>query len=170
MRLSLLLLPALIVACDPSDDLNDFTTGDFAFQTVGVDDGCFDGGFDVLFQPDGPRIPNDFGSEITVPAEDELPASYTIDLADPFNDMAVTVVGEGNRRTITGAPNTDVELDEDAYPGCLVDMAIDVDLTISSVDQVSGTATLRTSGFDEPNCPVVTSDPCTIILDILGER
>ena len=170
MRLSLLALPLLFVACDPDDSDEPFTTGDFEFETVAVDDACFDGGFEVLFMPDGPETPSEFGAEITVPAADELPSTYPIDLADPFNDMEVTVTGSGDTRTIRGAQNIGVELDDEAYPGCLVDMSIDVDLTISNADEVSGTATLNTSSFDEANCPVVTSDPCEITLDIVGQR
>ena len=115
-------------------------------------------------------MPNDFGANIFVPAEDELPATYNIELADPFQDTEVTVTGSGDARTITGAVNSDVELDADAYPGCLVDMSIDVDLTIVDSDTVQGTATLDTSGFDEDSCPVVSGDPCTITLDITGTR
>jgi hypothetical protein len=170
LRLSIFALPALMFACDPSESTDDFTTGDFSFQTVAVDDACFDGGFAVLFQPDGADTPSDFGSSITVPAEVDLPSSYSVSLAAPFNDMDVDVTGSGSTRTIRGALNTDVELDADAYPGCLVDMSIDVDLTISSADEVSGTATLNTSSFDEENCPLVDSDPCTITLDIVGTR
>ena len=59
MRLSLLALPALMFACDPSEDTAEFTTGDFSFQTVAVDDACFDGGFAVLFMPDGADTPAD---------------------------------------------------------------------------------------------------------------
>lgn len=170
MRLSLLVLPALMFACDPSESTDEFTTGDFEFETVAVDDACFDGGFAVLFMPDGPDTPSEFGAEITVPAEADLPASYTVNLADPFNDMDVEVTGSGNTRTIRGAQNIGVELDADAYPGCLVDMSIDVDLTISNADEVAGTAVLNTSSFDEANCPVVDSDPCAITLDIVGTR
>ncbi len=170
MRLSILALPVLMLACDPSETTDEFTTGDFSFQTVAVDDACFDGGFAVLFMPDGADTPSDFGSSITVPAEADLPSSYTVNLADPFNDMDVEVTGSGDTRTISGAQNTDVELDADAYPGCLVNMSIDVDLTISSADEVSGTATLNTSSFDEASCPLVDADPCAITLDIVGTR
>lgn len=170
MRHVALLLPALLLACTPTDDPDAFESGSFSFQTVAVTDACFDGGFEVLFMPDGPETPTDFGSEIFIPSEDELPSTYTVNLADPFNDMEVNVTGSGNTRTIRGAVNSNVELDEDAYPGCIVDMSIDVDLTISSNDEVSGTAVLNTSGFDEPNCPTVDSDPCDITLDIVGTR
>jgi hypothetical protein len=167
-----LLLPIalLAAACNPSGGDDTFTSGEFAFQTIGVTDACFDGGFDVIFMPDGPNVPRDFGTEIFVPAEDELPSTYTISLQDPFNDMEITVTGAGDSRTVTGAENTGVELDGEAYPGCMVDMSIDISLTIVDADTVDGTAVLNTASFDEENCPAVDSDPCTITLDISGTR
>ena len=170
MRKSLLLLPALLFACEPSESDADFVGGDFTFQTVAVTDACFDGGFEVLFMPDGADTPNDFGSSINIPAEADLPSTYTINLSAPFNSMEVTVTGSGNSRTITGAVNEDVELDPTAYPDCIVDMSIDVSLTLSGNDEVSGTAIMHTSGFLGENCPAVDSDPCDITLDIVGTR
>jgi len=171
MRTALLIAAvSLLAGCPPATTATPFASGDFSFQTTGVVDGCFDGGFDLLFMPEGPTVPNDFGSTIYVPAVDELPSTYNISLSDPFKSTDVTVTGADDTRTIAGALNIDVELDPTAYPGCLVDMSIDVDLTIVDADNVQGTAVLNTSSFDEGSCPVVTADPCNITLDIVGVR
>ena len=144
MRLAPLLV--LLAACSPSSSGGDFAGGNFDFETTGVQDGCY------------------------VPGEDELPSTYDVALPDPFTTTEVEVTGAADTRTVTGAVNTDVELDADNYPGCLVDMNIDVELVIVDADTVQGTATLHTAGFDEGSCPVVEADPCDITLDIQGAR
>jgi hypothetical protein len=165
---NLFILGALLMGCDPSDDPADFTSGDFQFSTQAVSDGCLDGGMEVLFMPEG--IPTEFANPIYIPAVDELPATYEIDLQDPFSEMEVTVTGDEDTRTVTGAVNNNVEFDDDNYPGCLVDSSIDVDLTVDSADELHGTATMHTTSFDEGGCPVVDTDPCDIIATLTGER
>jgi hypothetical protein len=165
----LILIALVAAACKPSDEEpGDFVGGDFSFQTVAVDDACFDGGFEPIFMPDGQ--PNDFGDNIYVPGADELGGTFDVPLSDPFQDINATITGTDTTRVITGADNTDVELDAEDYPGCLVNMSIDVSLTIVDNDNVQGTATLSTSSFDEEGCPDVSADPCTITLDIVGTR
>ena len=131
MRVVPFLFAAALVACNPSGSAEDFTSGDFQLTTQDVDDGCLDGGMEALFMPEG--TPNDFANAIYLPAEDELPATYDVDIQDPFNDMEVTVTGDDDTRTVTGAENNGVEFDADAYPGCLIDNSIDVDLTIFGI-------------------------------------
>jgi hypothetical protein len=160
----------LFAACKPSDSTSDFTTGDFQMATTGVDDACFDGGFEALFLPDGAGTTREWDDPVSIPAEDELPATYTVSLPDPFHSTEVTVTGSGDSRTVTGAENTDVEIDPDNYPGCLVDMSIDVDLTIVSADELQGTAVLHTGSWDEGSCPTVSGDPCDITIDLTGTR
>jgi len=165
--LSILLLAALC-GCPTSSDDDEFLGGDFQFETYGVTDACFDGGFEALFMPDGPDTPNEWGDPIYIPPEDELPSTYNIAMPDPFNDMEVTVSGDADSRLVDGAANLGVELDPDDYPGCLVDMDIDVDLVVDSATEVHGTAVLHTSSFDEGTCPAVDTDPCDITLDLRG--
>jgi hypothetical protein len=162
------LLAVLLVACNPSGGGADFASGNFQLTTQDVNDGCLDGGMEVLFMPEG--TPNDFASTIYIPALDELPATYNVDIQDPFNDMEVTVTGDADTRTVTGAENNGVEFDADTYPGCLIDNSIDVDLTIDSADDMHGTATLHANSFDEGSCPVVTDDPCDIVLTLTATR
>jgi hypothetical protein len=163
-------LPALLMmACNPSGTGANFESGDFDFQTTDVADGCLDGAFDTLFMPEGTA--NDFGTPIYVPALDELPASYDVDLADPFGSMPVEVTGDDETREIRGAQTTDVEYDSDNNPGCLIDALIDVDLTIDDADTVHGTATLELGSFDESTCPVVTNTSgCDVVLSLSGTR
>lgn len=168
MRTAALLAAALLAACTPSGNNADFEGGNFQFTTQSVNDGCLDGGMEVLFMPEG--TPADFASPIYIPALDELPSTYTVSLQDPFSDMEVTVTGDEDTREVDGAENLGVEFDEDNYPGCLVDNDIGVSLTIDSADELSGTATLSTSSFDETSCPVPDADPCTITLTLTGER
>lgn len=163
-----LALLLLLSACEPSEEGDDFVGGSFQFETTGVDDACFDGGFEVIFMPDGPSTPNAWGDPIYLPAADELPSTYEIAMPSPFAAMQVTVTGDDATRTVTGAENLGVELDAEAYPGCLVDMSIDVALTIDSATEVHGPAVLHTSSFDEGGCPTVDADPCDITLDLRG--
>ncbi len=160
----------LLVACDPSSSIEDFVGGDFDFSTQAVSDGCLDGGFEVLFMPEGPGTPNPFGVPVYVPALDELPSEYEQALPDPFPAALVTVTGEGDLRSVSGAQVTDVEFDADTYPGCLVEAAVDVQLTLISADEVQGTATLTTGSFDEPGCPTPQADPCDLVVDLPGVR
>lgn len=163
-------LPLLfLLACDPSGSGGNFASGDFDFQTIDVDDGCLDGAFDTLFMPEGTA--NDFGAPIYIPAVDELPSTYTIDLASPFGTMEVEVTGDGETRTIRGAQTTDVEYDDANHPGCLIDASVDVDLVIDDGDNVHGTATMELGSFDESTCPVVTNTAgCTVVATIRGTR
>lgn len=166
----ILLVAALALACNPSDDLGSFEGGDFDFQTIAVSDGCLDGGFELLFMPEGPTVPNPFGVAVYIPAVSELPLTYEQALPDPFPAIEVTVTGDEETRTVTGAEATGVEFDADNYPGCLVDSAVEVALTVDSLDEVHGTATLETGSFDEGSCPTPEADPCTLSVTIEGTR
>lgn len=163
-----LLLTAL--ACT-TDDAEDFTGGDFQITTTAVDDGCYDGAINTVFLPDGDDSTNDWANPTYLPGWDELPATYTIALQDPFSDMEVTMVDGGAQNLVVdGASQTAVELDADQYPGCTADMSIYVDITVVSAGEISATATLTTSNTQGDTCPTITSDPCDITLDLVGAR
>ncbi len=168
MRTALLLLPLLVAACEPSTPASDFTSGDFQFRTLAVSDGCLDGAMNVLFMPEGE--PADFPDPIYLPGVDDLPATYEIDLPDPFSEMTVTVTGDGESLHVEGAENTGVEFDADTYPGCLVDTIIDVALVIDSADTAHGTAVLTTSNFDGESCPEPDDDPCDVVATLEADR
>ena len=164
------MLAVLLSACTPSSSGTSLESGDYQFETTAVNDACYDGAFETLFLPDGAGTTNTWDTTIFIPGDDELPSTYEVDLPDPFLSTEVTVTGDAETRTVTGAINEGVELDPDNYPGCLVDMSIDVDLTVVASDEVQGSATLHTSSFDEGSCPVVDADPCDITLDVHGTK
>lgn len=170
MRLLSLAPLLLVLGCAPTDNDEPFTGGNFQFETYGVTDACFDGGFELVFMPEGQTVPYAWGDPIYIPAEDELPSTYTISMPEPFSAMEVEVTGSGDSRTVAGAENHDVEINADDNPDCLVDMSIDVTLIIDGSDGVHGTGVLHTSSFDEDSCPLVDSDPCDITLDLRGVR
>ncbi len=166
----------VLMACGDKDDTGsdfDFTTfegGTFQFTTTAVSDGCYDGSFEPIFMPNGAETPNDWATTTELPSWVDLPASYELALPAPFLAMDVTVTDGGDALMVL-APTTQpdkVALDADNFPKCMVEIAISADLNITGADSITGSATLETSGFelDPDNCPVVTSDPCSITLDI----
>ena len=159
------------LACEPtSSDATGFEGGNFQFTTIGVSDQCYDGAFETIFMPEG--TPEDFETPIELPSYADLPATYNIDIQDPFGSMEVTVDAGAQDGTmeVLGAAQTGVELDGDQWPDCLVDADIDIYLTITGDNEVEGNAVLHTGSFDEASCPVVTNDPCDIKLDITASR
>ncbi len=170
-----LMAAALLVSCgDESTDF-DFTAfegGTFQFTNIGVDDGCYDGSFNVIFMPEGTA--NDWDITTEIPGWGDLPSTYDLSLPDPFTSMEVTVDEAGDGvMAINDVPQPgQVELDPDNFPGCFVDVVISADLTIIDADNLQGSATLVTQGFDDDptNCPVVEEDPCTISLDLTATR
>jgi hypothetical protein len=170
----------LLAACGDKDDTAsdfDFATfegGTFQFTTTAVDDGCYDGSFEPIFMPDGAETPNDWAATTELPSWGDLPASYELALPDPFLAMDVTVEEGGDGVMVlspTAQPDA-VVLDEDNFPNCMVQITISADLTITGPDTITGAATLEMAGFeaDPDNCPVVTSDPCEITLDLTAAR
>jgi len=150
-------------------DPTQFQGGNFQFTTTAVDDACFDGGFDVIFLPEGGA--NDWATTTELPSWGDLPTTYDIELQDPFSSMEVTVsAGAAGEMVMDGAEQVGVELDADSWPGCLVEMDISASLDIVGADAVQGSAQLNTAGFEETSCPAVDSDPCTITLDLTAAR
>ena len=82
----------LLVACGSEEsgfDPIDFEGGTFQMTTTGVNDSCFDGGFEVIFMPEGQAEP--WGTTTELPSWANLPATYDISLQAPFDQMQVTV-------------------------------------------------------------------------------
>lgn len=173
-------LLALLVACgDKAEDDTgatswdpaDFEAGQFQFTSFSVEDGCLDGSFEVLFLPEGAGTRSDWAYPIELPAWGSLPATYDVQIQEPFSSMSVTVEEAGaGTLTVGSAVQSGVEYDADSAPGCLVDMSIDVEIVLDDNDTVHGQATMSTGSFDEDTCPVVDADPCTIVLDFDGVR
>lgn len=151
----------------------DFPAGTFQLTTFGVDDNCLDGGLAILFQPDGAGTPYDLQYPTEFPAYDALPQTFTMQLQDPFTDMQVTLVAGGESlMTVTDSLQSDLVVDADNYGDCNVDMLIDAEIVIVDADNIDVTATIEVSNWTSTGdtCPNVTSDPCTLVLDMKGVR
>ena len=150
--------------------LSDFSGGTFQVTTIAVDDGCMDGAFDLIFMPEGSEKPSDWSTTTEFPAFENLPSTYEIALQAPFSSMEVTVSESETGLSVGDAAQSGVELDADAWPGCMVDMSIEADLMVHSDEHMMGSAILTTSSFDEDNCPAVSAEPCEIVLDLSVAR
>lgn len=147
--------------------------GDFRFHTLKAEDGCLDGALEALFMPEGAGQPHDFEYPIYVPAYEECPTSYEIDLREPFVGMPVTVdcePSEGFR--VRGSVMDAVELGAGTYGDCVVTMTVDADIWPTSADTIAGTAWIDISDprGNDGRCPVFTQDPCTVTLTLSGDR
>ncbi len=169
-RITSLAALALLAGCTEDDTSSDYVGGTFTVTIEAVDDDCQDGGFEVLFMPEG--TPTDFANPIELPALEDLPMDSTVTLQAPYAVMPVTwEAGESeDTLVIIDAAQTDVVLDEESYGDCTADMSISVDLTILDADTITATAVLTTGGYESSGdtCPEPTSDPCDITLDLSG--
>ena len=160
-------------SADVDTDVSDWTGGQFQFKTVGVEDNCLGGAFEVLFMPEGPAEPHDFEYLIYIPEYADLPELYTIDLRDPFVEMPVSVdAPDGTTYQIRGALMDAVELGSQAYGDCVATMTVDADIVPMSKDTAEGTASISISdprGADG-RCPVFDDEPCTVALSLEARR
>ncbi len=154
---------------DDDGDPGDYAGGDFDFITVGVEDGCLDGALEALFMPDGPSIPNAWEYPVHLPAFDDMPETYSIDLREPFVGIVVTVEEAGeSRMKVEDAIMESVLLGEDQYGDCVVTMTAAVDLEVRSSSRVEGTVAIAISNprGDDGRCPVFDQSPCTMTLTV----
>lgn len=155
-------------------DVAEFSGGSFQFTTTAADDVCFDGAFAALFLPEGAGSTNNWEYPVELPAWTGLPATYDIQLQEPFSTMEVTVSAGSSAglMTIDGARQEDVYLDADseAYGNCQVDMDIAVEVTIDSEDVAHGSAVLTLDNIPTDDCPAIQADPCTMTLDFNAAR
>ena len=151
-------------------DAEEFDGGNFQLTNSSVEDQCLDGAFTVLFLPDGTE--HDWAFPIELPAEVALPATYNIQLEEPFSTMEVTVSSGGSSGSfvIENAIQEDVLFNADAYPDCIVDLSIEATLIATDSDNLTGQATLRVMEHTGDSCPVFTTSPCDILLDFFGSR
>lgn len=165
------------VACgdkenDSGTDANSeagFEAGTFQFTNQEVSDQCLDGGFNVLFLPDG--TPNDWQNTIELPAEADLPSTYSIQLQEPFSAMEVTVSSGGDGiLAIEEATQEGVLFNEDSYADCVVDLSIEASITIVDSNNVNGVATFSVVNSAGDTCPEFQAAPCNILLDFTGVR
>ena len=172
MLRTLLLLPLLLPACkgdDPADGgIADWGGGTFQVSTLAVRDACFDGALAALFMPQGADTPQVFEYDVYLPAYEELPLSYSIDLREPFVGMPLTMrAGDGGALLGTGTIEA-VLLNADVYGDCVADMDVAVTIAPQSSTTASGAAdiTIRDLRGDEGRCPVPDADPCVVALTL----
>lgn len=171
-----LILMAALVGCGDKDDSGSsgdaFEAGEFQFTNTAVSDACLDGGFTVLFLPEGDGSESDWAYPVELPAWDNLPATYSIQLQDPFSSMEITVTEGGTDQfAMAGALQTGVVFNEDSYPDCTVDLSIDATINIETADSVTGQAFMSVDNPSGDTCPVFDSGtPCQVTLDFYGSR
>jgi len=170
-----LLLPFALLGCPAGDDADDtaaaFEGGDFEFSTHAVDDGCLSGAAEAIYMPQGPSVPELWEDPIELPAFEDLPATYTIQLPDPLDSLQITVTAGGaGEFVVEGAHLEDTLFDEDTYPDCTVDSDVDSVLTVQTNDHLTGTITLQNTDYQGDSCPVVEGDPCSVVLDVQADR
>ncbi len=170
-----LILLAALTGCGDKDDTGSsasFESGSFQFTSNAADDACLSGAFALLFLPEGDGSENDWAYLIELPAWDSLPATYSIQLQDPFSDMEITVTEGGTDQfAMAGALQSGVVFDEDAYPDCTVDMSIDATINIETSDSVTGQAFMTIDNPSGDTCPVFDNGtPCQVTLDFTGIR
>ncbi len=179
-----LLLP--LAGCDDSDGGAEgegefeFAAGTFQLSTLAVDDGCMDGGLQILFMPNGNDQAYDLAYPTEFPALSDLPKSYTIRLQEPFSDLQVTLQKSGERgMSVQDAPQTAVLVDADNYGDCVADMAIDVDITVVDANNLNATAAIEifeVGSAADQLCPQLLLDNgaggkrCTVTLTMTGRR
>ena len=173
-----MLMLMLFLACgakSDTDDTNafDWTGGDFQFQSVTVDDSCLGGALEALFMPEGPATPHDFEYLIYLPGYDDLPASYTVDLREPFVEMPVTVDSDdGKILKVRGSEMEAVELGASSYGDCVVTMTVDLNLVPTSANGAEGLAviTITNPRGEDGLCPVFEETPCPVDLTLSAVR
>jgi hypothetical protein len=147
--------------------------GEYDFRTEAAVDECLGGALEALFMPEGPETPHAFAYPIYIPGQDELPATYDIDLRAPFIGMPVTVEDAGQGAlAVRGAVMESVLLDEVRYGDCAATMTVDIDLYPLTSTTLDGQARLEVSDARgaEELCPVFAADPCQVTLAVAAER
>ena len=166
----------LAVGCGKTDEEKSlgfsWDGGDFDFTTTAADDACLDGALEALFMPGGPETPQEFEYPIYLPAFDELPMSYDVDLREPFVGMPVTVdPGDAGMLSATGVMD-EVALGLVAYGDCVVTMTAEIDMTPTSADTAEGEGRISISDprGEDGRCPVYDADPCLVRLTLIADR
>lgn len=146
--------------------------GDHQFYTVAMTDSCLDGALETLFMPQGPAEEHAFAYPIYLPGYDELPATYAIDLREPFVGMDVELdSSDGLTLELRGSVMESVLLGN-AYGDCTVTMRVDADLMPTAQGRLDGTAWISISDAEgsEELCPVFSANPCEVVLSLRAQN
>ena len=170
------MLMLLVIGCGKTDEESalgfSWQGGDFDFTTTATDDACLDGALEALFMPGGPESPQEFEYSIYLPAYDELPIDYDIDLRAPFVGMPVTVTGSTDGLLSANGVMDEVALGVVSYGDCVVTMTATIDMTPTDSDTAEGYAIVAMSNprGDDGRCPVYDADPCEVTLTLTANR
>lgn len=150
-----------------------FTGGDFQLTVVKVDDGCLDGGMDLLFMPEGTAQPYDLANVTYMPGKSQLPHTYQMKLQAPFEDMTMTMTDAGGAQMqVREAVQEAVLLSLPGSSDCTATMTIDADVILLTPDSLTLMATATISALTSPTqtCPPLTSEPCAVSMNMTGAR
>ena len=146
--------------------------GEHQFYTLAMSDGCLDGALETMFMPSGPAKEHPFSYPIYLPGYDELPASYSIDLREPFVGMDVELdSSDGHILELRGSVLESVILGS-AYGDCTATIRVDADLVPIAEGRLEGTAWIAVSDAQgsEELCPVFLADPCEVVLNLRAQN
>jgi len=172
MRTLTFLLIGSVACSGVEGDPSFLKSGDHQFYTVAMQDSCLDGALETLFMPEGPESEHAFSYPIFLPGYEELPSTYTVDLREPFVGMEVRLdSSDGVTLELRGSVMESVLLGS-AYGDCTVTMSVDADLLPVADRRLEGTAWISLSDAtgSEELCPVFSSDPCEVVLNLRAER
>jgi len=178
-RFALCLVAVLVAACSASGDAADvstegpFESGEFQLTVDRVEDACFDGGLSLLFMPNGTVEPYPLTHLTWIPGLSDVPASYVVQLAAPFNDMSLLMEANGaGGLQARGAQQPGVLLGLPGSDDCTGDLVMDVDVAFVSVDQIIMTTrvTVQNLRSETDTCAPPESDPCEVQLFMSGLR
>jgi hypothetical protein len=163
---------SLLLACADDGGTIEYKSGDYQFYTLAADDGCLDGALEALFMPEGPDSEHAFEYAIYVAGREELPATYDVDLREPFMGMTVTLTAaEDGTVRLRGSVMDEISLGA-AYGDCVTTMTVDADFTPVTTSQLEGRARIDMSDArgDDGLCPVFDANPCEVTLTLVGDR
>lgn len=169
--ITMVTLMLALPACGDDDD-SALTAGAFQLTVASVNDQCLAGGLDLLFMPGGGSS-YDLANPTAFPAFEDLPTTMTVNLNDPFPDVDVNLVANGDdAMTINKSDMLNVEVDSANYDDCNADLAITGSIAI--VDNDNLTLTLDIEATDPQStggtCPAFSTPPCDIGLTMTGVR
>ena len=141
-----------------------------SFQTLGVEDACFDGALEILFMPEGANNPHEFEYPIYMPLLEETPYQGSVDFREPFVGMDVEIAGdETGLLSIEGAIMEAVALGG-SFGDCAADMTVSAEFSPAE-EGFSGAANIQLSNLQsaEEACPVPSSETCVVQLQLFTE-
>ena len=154
------------------ETVTDFAAGNFQLYVVEVDDDCLDGALKPVFMPHGGDTPYALQHPTPIPGFDQLPHTYTMTLAEPFAEMGLTMVRDGDGMKVTDAHQEGVLLGLKGAGDCAGDMDFGATVTVKTADSIRMDTTVTFTTFESTTeaCPKTAPLPCTVRLEMTGTR